>query len=171
MRKLLFLTLLSATACLLGSCSNGVSSGTTYGPPNMGGPSAEARAAKIASEPTGTFFYGRRYYVKKTRFWGYLRKPRQNANQSKLVVMNESRRRCPDRLPELGPPGQRYGFDQNYEYKIYGYYTGEKVYDVNSNQFLPEFMLTNYELVNRNPGWLFSPKDHFNPESITLSPR
>lgn len=171
MRKHLFCLIPAAFALLLNSCSTGggVSSGT-YGPPNMGGPSKAERAAKIASEPTGNFFYGRRYYVQKTRFWGYLRKPRQSASQAKLVVMNESRKRNPDRLPEVGPVGQRYGFDQNYEYKIFGYYTGKKVYEVNSNQILPEFMLTGYELVTPTPGWLFSPKDHYNPQSITLRP-
>jgi hypothetical protein len=172
MRNYLFL-LIGAIACLLlGACSDGgFSSGTIYGPPNMGGPSTAERAAKIENEPTGNFFYGRRYYVQKTRFWGYLRKPRQSANQAKLVIFNETKKRNPDRLPENGPPGQRYGFDQNYEYKIYGYYTGQNAYEVNSNRILPEFMLTGYELVNRNPGWLFSPKDHYNPQSITVSPR
>ena len=86
------------------------------------------------------------------------------------MVFNESKKRNPDRLPEVGPPGKRYGFDQNYEYKIYGYYTGDNVYEVNSNQILPEFMLTGYELVDRNPGWLFSPRDHYNSRAITLRP-
>jgi hypothetical protein len=171
MPRYLLLTLSASCALLLASCGTGGGSyGGAIGSPNMGGPSAEVRAAQIASEPTGNFFYGRRYYVKKTRFWGYLRKPRQSANFSKLVMFNESRKRNPDRFPETGPAGRRYGFDQNYEYKIYGYFTGDKVYEVNSNQVLPEFMLTGYELVNRNPGWLFSPRDHYNPQSITLRP-
>ena len=114
-------------AMLLGSCATGGYPGA-YGSPNMGGPLPEVRAADIASEPSGNFYYGRRYFVKKTRFWGYLRKPRQSANTARLVVFNESKKRNPDRLPEEGPPSKRYGFDQNYEYKIYGYYTGDKVY-------------------------------------------
>lgn len=167
------LAAIAALACALltNSCSTGgYSSGGTYGPPNMGGPTSAERAAKIASEPTGDYFYGRRYYVEKTRFWGYLRKPRQHASSAKLVIFNESRKRNPDRLPEAGPVGQRYGYDQNFEYRIRGYYTGDKVYEVNSNQILPEFMLTGYEVVNRRPGWLFSPKDHYNPQSLTLKP-
>ena len=131
----------------------------------------EERQAQIASEPTGSFYYGRRYHVEKTRFWGYLRKPGQSASSAKLVIFNETRKRQPDRLSEAGPPGQRYGFDQNYEYKIYGNYTGQTVYEVNSNQFLPEFMLTSYQVVDKRPGWLFSPKDHYNPQSITLIKR
>jgi len=169
MWKSLLFILPCLAAALLSSCSSG--GGSVYGPPNMGGPTVAARKAQIASEPTGSFYYGRRYYIQKTRFWGYLRKPRQSASSAKLVVFNEAKKRNPDRLPENGPPGQRYGFDQNYQYKIRGYYTGDTVYEVNSNQFLPEFMLTGYELVNKQPGWLFGPKDHYNPESITLIQR
>lgn len=138
------------------------------GPPNMGGPTQEERQASIASEPTGNFYYGRRYYVEKTRFWGYLREPRQSAEKSKLVIFKENLKKNPDRLPEDGPDDARYGFDNNYEYRIYGRYTGEKAYEPNSNQILPVFSLTDYEVVNRQPGWLFSPKDHFHPQRFTL---
>ncbi len=136
----------------------------------MGGPPPEFRAAEIATEPTGDFHYGRRYFVKRTRFWGYLRRPREPWSSARLVVFNESRKRSPDRLPEDGPPGRRYGYDANYEYRITGYYTGETVYDPNSNQFLPEFMLTGYKLLDANPGWLFSPSDHYDPIRFTLLP-
>ncbi len=170
MRNYLLFSFLAALTFMLQACSTASGGSGAYGSPNMGGPSVEVRAAEIASEPTGNFYYGRRYFVKKTRFWGYLRKPRQSADTAKLVIFNESKKRNPDRLPETGPPGERYGFDQNYEYKIYGYYTGDKVYEVNSNQILPEFMLTGYELVDRNRGWLFSPRDHYNPQYINLRP-
>ncbi|MDP0490860.1 MAG: hypothetical protein Q7Q71_07415 [Verrucomicrobiota bacterium JB023] len=165
MRKLF---LLLALVPLIVSCGGG--SGQYFGSPNMPGPTAEERAAQIATEETGNFYYGRRYHVKKTRFWGYLRKPRQPWSSAKLVVMNESRGKQPDRLPEVGPPEARYGYDNNYEYKIKGYYTGDTVYEINSNQFLPEFMLTGYERLDKNPGWLFSPADHYDPSRITLLP-
>ena len=161
-----------ALVCLvLCQCAGSSSSGVRTGPPNMGGPSAEVRAAAIASEPIGNFYYGRRYYIQKTRFWGYLRKPGQSASSAKLVLFDESSKRSPDRLPENGPPGARYGFDNNYEYRINGNYTGQEAYDPNSNQFLPVFRLTSYQLVNRNPGWLFSPQDHYDPYRVTLAPR
>lgn len=160
--------LLSGLCALLCQCAG--SARYNHGPANMGGPTKAERAAEIANEPTGDFFYGRRYHVKKTRFWGYLRKPRQSAMQSKLVLFEESKKRAPDRLPENGPPGRRFAFDNNYEYKIYGNYTGKEAYDPNSNQFLPVFQLTNYELVNRNPGWLFDPSDHYDPYSVSLHP-
>ena len=146
----------------------GVSSG---GPGNMGGPTVEERDAQIACEPTGDFFYGRRYYVEKTRFWGYLRKPRQPWSLAKLVIFKEDQKTNPDRLHEDGPPGQRYGFDHNYEYRIRGHFTGREDYEPNSNQFLQEFRLTGYEVVNRNPGWLFRPNDRYNRFQITVYPR
>ncbi|MFY7817304.1 MAG: hypothetical protein ACOVRB_02960 [Akkermansiaceae bacterium] len=145
--------------------------GASFGNGNMGGPSISERTAQISAEPKGNFYYGRRYFVQKTRFWGYLRKPGQSANKSQLVVMEESHKLCPDRLPENGPDGQSYGFDQNYEYRIWGHFTGRKVYDVNSNQFLPEFQLRDYQLIHRQPGWLFSPRDQYDPKRINLLPR
>lgn len=163
-------TMLAAISSLLCQCAFNSSSGFG-GPPNMGGPTVEERNAAIASEATGDFLYGRRYHVQKTRFWGYLRIPRQSADKSQLVIIREDHELNPDRLPENGPPGQRYGFDQNYEYQIRGRYTGKKSYDPNSNQILPVFLLTGYEVVNDNPGWLFSPSDHYDPLRITLRPR
>jgi len=136
----------------------------------MGGPSQEERNAQIAGEQTGDFFYGRRYHVQKTRFWGYVRKPRQPWSRARLVIFREDRKLSPDRLPEAGPPGQRYAFDNNYEYRLRGYFTGEERYEPNSNQFLPEFMLTDYEVLDRNPGWLFSPGDRYDPLRVTLVP-
>ncbi len=137
----------------------------------MVGPTVGERSAEIAAEPTGDFFYGRRYHVEKTRFWGYIRQPRQSWSQAKLVILREDKAKCPDRLPENGPPGQRFAFDNNYEYRLRGYYTGKTSYEPNSNQFLPEFMLTGHEVLNRQPGWLFRPDDRYDPYRITLSPR
>lgn len=166
MRNAIWKLLLIAPLCvLLCQC------GATMGAGNMGGPTVEERDARIASEPTGSFYYGRRYYVQKTRFWGYLREPRQPWSRAKLVLMREDKKRVPDRLPENGPPGAQYGYDNNHEYRIHGYYTGRDAYDPNSNQFLPEFMLTGYELLDRQPGWLFSPSDRYDRLRITLLPR
>ncbi|MGB0326062.1 MAG: hypothetical protein ACON4R_06090 [Akkermansiaceae bacterium] len=132
-------------------------------------PTIKDRKTEIANEPRGDFYYGRRYFVKKTRFWGYLRKPGESAMTAQLVIFNESQKRNPDRLPEYGT-GRKYGFDTNYEYRIYGSYTGRKLYEPNSNQFLPEFRLTKYELVSKSPGWLFSPADQYDPKRFTLRP-
>ena len=85
-------------------------------------PTINDRKAQIAAEPRGDFYYGRRYFVEKTRFWGYLREPGQPANKAKLVIFNESWKINHDRLPEK-KGGNSYGFDNNYEYRIYGRYT------------------------------------------------
>ena len=158
------LVMLPVMCCLLAHCGS-------MGSGNLGGPSEKERHEAIASEPSGDFFYGRRYFVEKTRFWGYLRSPRQPWNRAKLVIMREDRKYLPDRLPESGPHGQCYAFDNNFEYRIRGYYTGREAYEPNSNQFLPVFMLTSYELVNRQPGWLFRPDDRYDRLRISMVPR
>jgi len=134
-------------------------------------PSYSHRSSKIANEPKGDFYYGRRYFVHKTRFWGYLRRPGQQWNDSKLVMMNESSTLVPDRLPENGPRGKHYNFDQNYEYKVTGNYTGRKVYDPNTDLFLPEFRPTSFKLVDPDPGWIFSQSDYYDPKRLTLRNR
>jgi len=167
MRALIFMAL---AAVLFPSCSSSFPT-IGAGSGNMGGSSTAvaARKAAIAAEAKGNFYYGRRYYVKKTRFWGYLRKPGQSARSARLVIFNEAKKRNPDRLPE-GNSANSYGFDNNYEYRIYGRYTGRTLYEPNSNQFLPEFQLSKYELVSTSPGWLFSPADKYNPNAVTLRP-
>ena len=139
------------------------SSGKTLG----SHPTVAQRASDIKNEASGDYYIGRRYLVKKTTLWGYLRKPRHSWNTGRLVVMNESSKLNPDRLPESGV-ALKHGYDQNFEYKIWGHYTGDNIYEPNSNQFLPEFKLQRYELVSKDPGWLFSPSDRYDPASITL---
>jgi len=165
-RNSLKLLLLGIACSLLTRCGP-----SSMGSGNMGGPTVEERDSKIANEATGDFFYGRRYFVEKTRFWGYIRKPRQPWSRAKLVIMLEDKKNNPDRLAENGPPGGRYGFDNNHDYRIRGYYTGENGYDPNSNQFLPLFMLTGYDVIDRQPGWLFRPDDRVDRYRVTLVPR
>lgn len=154
-----------ATATILSQC------GAHLGIGNMGGPTQEQRDAAIANEATGDFYYGRRYHVRKTRFWGYLREPRQPWSKARLVILREDHKLAPDRLPEDGPDGARYAFDNNHEYRIYGHYTGRNAYDPNSNQILPEFQLTDYRRIDSDPGWLFLPDDRYDERRITLRPR
>ncbi len=144
---------------------------SSMGGGNMGGPTVEERNAKIAGETRGDFFIGRRYFVEKTRFWGYLRKPGESWSRAKLVLFREDKKLSPDRLSEDGPAGQRYAFDHNHEYRIRGNFTGDKAYEPNSNQFLPVFMLTGYELIDTEPGWLFRPDDRYDRMRMTLLPR
>ncbi len=157
-------------ALVLSNCSisGDLSGGTRI--PSMSGPNKEARDAQIKAEPKGNYYVGRRYYVEKTRFWGYVRKPRQSWSKAQLVIFNEKSKRSPDRFSENGIGNQRYGFDTNYEYKLNGHFSGEKVYEPNSNQILPEFVLKGYEVLDKDPGWLFSPSDKYDPKRVTLRP-
>jgi hypothetical protein len=108
-----------------------------------------ALAQRIAAEPPGDYFIGRRYFRKEFHFWGYIRRPGQPWNAAQLVVLNENQKLAPDR-EQLSV-----GSDNNYEYKMRGYFSGDKVYELVSNRFLPEFVLLNYELVSTNPPPIF----------------
>src|SRR6266850_271739 len=108
-------------------------------------------AQKIAAEPPGDYFIGRRYFKGSVyKFWGYVRKPGQPWSTAQLVVFNEKEKLAPDR-EKLS-----FGSDNNYEYKLYGEFSGDKVYEPASNTVYPEFVLKNYELISTNPSPIFS---------------
>ena len=106
-------------------------------------------AQKIAAEPPGDYFIGRRYYKPDFKFWGYIRRPGQPWSTAQLVMMNEKQKLAPDREQ------MKFGFDNNYEYKLYGQFSGEKVYEPASNGIYPEFILKNYELISSSPPPIF----------------
>ena len=169
--RFLLLSLSLLSALLLSNCASsggGASTGYKVPAPNLKGPSVSQRAADIASEPKGDYWVGRRYYVENTRFWGYIRRPGQPWSTARLVVMNEDLKRTPDRRQEGVKNG--FGFDSNYEYRLAGRLTGDRVYEPNTNQILPEFKLSGYQLTNPNPGWLFSPADKYHPNQVTMKP-
>ena len=156
MRRLSFLLFCLGLPLLLPSCAVTDAS-----------PVVAARNAAILAEPRGDFWIGRRYFVDKVRFWGYVRRPGQLWENSQLVVMDESRLKTPDRLPEMpSGAGLAHGFDHNYEYRLTGTFTGRKVYDPNADMEVPVFSPGNYEVLNRTPGFLFSPKDRYHPKYI-----
>jgi hypothetical protein len=107
-------------------------------------------AQKIAAEPPGDYFIGRRYFKGSVyKFWGYVRKPGQPWSTAQLVVFNEKEKLAPDR-EKLS-----FGSDNNYEYKLYGNFSGQTVYEPASNGFYPEFVLKRYEVVSTNPAPIF----------------
>src|SRR5438876_4198436 len=108
-----------------------------------------AAAQRIAAEPPGDYFIGRRYYKPEFKFWGYVRRPGQPWGSAKLVMLNEKQKLAPDRQTLT------FGRDNNYEYKLYGYFSGQTVYEPASNGFYPEFVLKNYELMSTNPPPIF----------------
>ncbi len=128
----------------------------------MNSAAVQQRNSLIAQEAPGNYYIGRRWFTEGTRYWGYVRKPQQPWEQSRLVVMNESVRPQPDRLPEIPEDGgPAHGFDHNYEYRLWGTFTGLEIYDPNSNLVLPEFRLSKYELISENPGFLFYPGEPY----------
>src|SRR5436309_13560699 len=106
-------------------------------------------AQRIAAEPTGDYYIGRRYFKPDFKFWGYVRKPGQAWSTAQLVMLNEKQKLAPDR-EQL-----KFGFDNNYEYKLYGSFSGDKVYEPASNHVYPEFVLKGYELISTNPPPIF----------------
>ncbi|WP_156345890.1 hypothetical protein [Verrucomicrobium spinosum] len=124
-------------------------------------PAADGRPETADQQrATRDYFIGRRYYIERTQFWGYIRRPGQSWDTSRLVVINENQKSAPDRLPEMpADGGNAHGYDHNREYRMWGRFTGQTIYDPNSDLFLPEFQLTNYELISPAPGWLFHPKE------------
>ncbi|HEX4665857.1 MAG TPA: hypothetical protein VH207_04590 [Chthoniobacterales bacterium] len=108
-----------------------------------------ALAQRVAAEPPGDYFIGRRYFKKGFHFWGYIRRPGQLWNTAQLVVLNENQKLAPDR-EQL-----KVGSDDNYEYKMRGYFSGDKVYELVSDRFLPEFVLLSYDLISTNPPPIF----------------
>ena len=106
-------------------------------------------AQQIAAEPSGDYYIGRRYYKPDYKFWGYVRKAGQPWSTAELVMLNEKGKLAPDR------ERLEFGSDNNYEYKLYGSFSGDKVYEPASNGIYPEFVLKGYQLISMNPPPIF----------------
>lgn len=156
--------LFAGTSCTptAGTSSDGSGELKGYNPHN---PAVKNRNAKIATEQPGNYYIGRRWWVRGTRFWGYIRKPGEPWIKSKLVIMDESGKHQPDRVSEEGM-GRTHGFDHNSEYRLYGSFSPKKAYDPNSDFVLPIFRLSGYELISANPGFLFYPGEYYNPDRL-----
>jgi hypothetical protein len=102
-------------------------------------------AQRIAAEAPGDYYIGRRYYKPVYKFWGYVRRPGQPWSSAQMVVLNEKQKLAPDREQLT------FGSDNNYEYKLSGYFSGDKVYEPASNTVYPEFVLKSYEVISTNP--------------------
>ena len=132
---------LALTATLLGGCATGVPEGIQQ--------VRRETAQHIQSEPPGDYYIGRRYYKPDFKFWGYVRRPGQPWATSQLVMLNEKQKLAPDREQV------NFGSDNNYEYRLYGNFSGDKVYEPASNGVYPEFVLKRYELVSTAPAAIF----------------
>ena len=111
--------------------------------------SRQAMVANIKTETPGNYFVGRRYYKVDYKFWGWVRRPGEPWSTAKMVMLNENQKLAPDR--ELG----KIGSDNNYEYKLFGDFSGQTVYEPASNGFYPEFVLKGTELISLAPGNIY----------------
>jgi hypothetical protein len=134
----------------------GLLSGCATADPNT--QSRTAMLTQIAAEPPGDYFIARRYHKVDYKFWGYVRKPGQSWATAKMVMLNEHQKLAPDR--DLG----KIGSDNGYEYKFYGNFSGDLVYEPASNGFYPEFVLKGFELVSTTPGSIFKTPGALDPK-------
>src|SRR4051812_19422401 len=117
-----------------------------------------AVSQQIAAETPGDYFVGRRYFEPDYKFWGYIRRPGQPWSTAQMVMLNEKEKPAPDREQ------MNFGSDNNYEYKLSGYFSGQTVYKPASNGFYPEFVLKNYEIISVSPASIFTVPGATDPE-------
>ncbi len=134
------------------------------------GPSAATTSAaragmleEIKKEPQGAYFVGRRYYKTEYKFWGFVRASGQPWSTAKLVMLNENQKLAPDRS------GQKLGTDNNYEYKLQGYFSGDTVYEPASNGMYPEFVLKGYELRSTTPAPIYRDMSSIDPDRRVIA--
>jgi len=153
-RLLLFL-LFAGTVLLISGCETIV----------MQSP-ADRRAVKasIAKESDGSYYVGRRFYKVDYHMWGWMKNPGESWKKAQLVMFNEQQTLAPDRKIN------RFGSDNNYEYHLYGYYSGEKVYEPASDSFYPEFVLKKAVLIDTNPPLIFPDSRWVDPAIRLLAP-
>ena len=128
------------------------------------GPTRAAMNAAIPSEQPGDYFIGRRMYKQDYKMWGWVREPGKPWKTARLVMMNEQGKLAPDR--EAG----KLGSDNNYEYRLLGRFSGERVYEPASDSFYPEFVLKGSEVLSAAPARIFSTKRQEEPAVRILVP-
>jgi len=116
-----------------------------------------AITAFLAGEAPGNYFVGRRFYKVDYKMWGWVKKPGESWKQAQLVMFNEQKKLAPDREKNA------VGSDNDYEYRLAGYFSGEKVYEPASDNFYPEFVLTGTSLISTNPPLIFPDKRWVDP--------
>ncbi len=118
----------------------------------------------IRSEPAGNYFVGRRMYKVDYKVWGWVREPGKSWSTAKLVMMNEQRKLAPDRAQG------KLGTDNDYEYRLSGYFSGDKVYEPASNGFYPEFILLGAEVRSTKPPNIYQQERQRDPKVRILQP-
>ena len=109
----------------------------------------QAISTAIAGEAHGDYFVGRRFYKVDYKMWGWVKKPGEPWKTSQLVMFNEQKTLAPDRARNA------IGSDNNYDYRLSGYFSGEKVYEPASDTFYPEFVLAGASVTSTNPPLIY----------------
>jgi hypothetical protein len=123
-----------------------------------------AASQAIRSEPPGNYFVGRRMYKVDYKVWGWVREPGRPWSTARLVMMNEQRKLAPDRAQG------KLGADNDYEYRLSGYFSGETVYEPASNGFYPEFILLGAEVKSTKPPNIYLTERQRDPKLRVLQP-
>jgi hypothetical protein len=77
-------------------------------------------------------------------------------------MLNEQKTLAPDRQANA------IGSDNNYEYRLQGYFSGQTVYEPASNSFYPEFILTGYKIISDHPPSIFRDSNAMNPDRLYI---
>jgi hypothetical protein len=124
----------------------------------------QAVDAAIANETPGNYFVGRRLYKVDYKMWGWVKKPGEPWKKSQLVMFNEQKVLAPDRARNA------IGSDNNYEYRLTGYFSNEKVYEPASDTFYPEFVLTGASVISTNPPLIYPDVRWLDPTIRLIAP-
>ena len=124
----------------------------------------QAISAAISGEKPGPYFIGRRFYKVDYKMWGWVRKPGEPWKDSQLVMFNEQKKLAPDR------EHNSIGSDNNYEYRLTGYFSGQKIYEPASDSFYPEFVLTGATVISTNTPLIFPDKRWTDPAIRLIGP-
>ena len=124
----------------------------------------DAIRAAVAKEPAGDYFVGRRFYKVDYKMWGWVKKPGEAWKNSQLVMFNEQKKLAPDR------ERKSLGCDNDYEYRLSGYFSGQKVYEPASDSFYPEFVLTGAMVTSTNAPLIFPDKRWTDPSIRLIGP-
>lgn len=118
----------------------------------------------ISNEAPGNYFIGYRLYKVDYKMWGWVKKPGEPWKQSQLVMFNEQKMLAPDRARNA------IGSDNNYEYRLSGYFSGEKVYEPASDTVYPEFVLTGATVISKNPPLIYPDARWIDPTIRLIAP-
>lgn len=121
----------------------------------------ERISAAVAGEKPGDYYVGRRFYKVDYKVWGWVKKPGEPWKSAQLVMFNEQKKLSPDREKN------DIGSDNNFEYRLQGRLSGEKVYEPASDRFYPEFVLVGASVISTNPPLIF-PDNRWTNSEIRL---